>query len=130
MSVRKLNDRPWLIEDKKKQEELKIKADLSQNPKKIVFLTRKGTEKAGLEVIALIQESKRNQIQPDSHHPLERAGLSIQEDLCLIRRHHEGWLLEAASLCFPSHPLIYNSRSENQFLKLSAGLGLDVGLLG
>ena len=102
MSVRKLNDRPWLIEDKKKQEELKIKADLSQNPKKIVFLTRKGTEKAGLEVIALIQESKRNQIQPDSHHPLERAGLSIQEDLCLIRRHHEGWLLEAASLCFPS----------------------------
>jgi dimethylamine monooxygenase subunit A len=35
-------------------------------------------------------------------HPLDRAGRSTQEDLCLLRRRDGGWYLEAASLCFPS----------------------------
>ena len=35
-------------------------------------------------------------------HPLDRAGLSVQEDLCLMNRTSEGWILKAASLCFPS----------------------------
>ncbi len=35
-------------------------------------------------------------------HPLDRAGRSLQEDLCLLRRRDDGWYLEAASLCFPS----------------------------
>jgi dimethylamine monooxygenase subunit A len=35
-------------------------------------------------------------------HPLDRAGRSTQEDLCLLRRRDDGWYLEAASLCFPS----------------------------
>lgn len=38
----------------------------------------------------------------DELHPLDRAGRSTQEDLCLLRRRDDGWHLEAASLCFPS----------------------------
>ena len=34
--------------------------------------------------------------------PLDRAGRIVQEDLCLLERSSDGWLLQAASLCFPS----------------------------
>ena len=35
-------------------------------------------------------------------HPLDRAGRLVQEDLCLLGPDRAGWVLEAASLCFPS----------------------------
>jgi hypothetical protein len=37
-----------------------------------------------------------------ARHPLEEAGRRVQEDLCLLRPDPQGWVLAAASLCFPS----------------------------
>ena len=36
-------------------------------------------------------------------HPLDAAGRTVQEDLCVLIEHEGRYVLEAASLCFPSH---------------------------
>lgn len=38
----------------------------------------------------------------DGLAPLDLAGRWVQEDLCLMQRRDEGWVLTAASLCFPN----------------------------
>ena len=102
MGVRKLGDRPWLFTDKDTSRELALKAELSNDPKKEVFLAQSGAEDASLNVLSLIKETGIKLINPNNQHPLERAGLSVQEDLCLVHRTSDGWILEAASLSFPS----------------------------
>ena len=57
----------------------------------------------GKAVLELIKKSGgSNILNSHSGHSLEKAGLSVQEDLCLMNRTSEGWILKAASLCFPS----------------------------
>ncbi len=102
MGVRKLGERNWLIIDGRREDELSLKTELFKDPNKTVFLTREDTEQASEEVLLLITNSGGRLIEDGTLHPLERAGLSVQEDLCLIQRTNEGWHLEAASLCFPS----------------------------
>ena len=101
MGVRKLGDRPWLFIDEHTGEELALKAELSKNSEREVFLANRGTEQAGENVASLIENHGVTLVDADIH-PLERAGLSVQEDLCLVHRTQDGWVLEAASLCFPS----------------------------
>ena len=101
MGTRSLGKRPWLIEDSEKIPELTLKKTLSQNPDAHVFETLENTEEAAEHVIKLFQERDRKLVN-GGYHPLERAGLSVQEDLCLIHKRAEGWVLAAASLCFPS----------------------------
>ena len=102
MGIRKLANRPWLIRDNKEDAELLLKQKLAADESKTVFGALENTTEAGKNVELLIKDSGRKLINKSNLHPLESAGLSIQEDLCLLRRHHEGWMLEAASLCFPS----------------------------
>lgn len=102
MGVRKLGERPWLVTDEYRDHELSLKSELALNPDKTVFLTLGNAEQASSEVVSLITDSGVELIKEDFLHPLERAGLSVQEDLCLVQRSSEGWILEAASLCFPS----------------------------
>ena len=101
MGVRKLGQRAWIFSDDRKDIELKLKADLTESGNKTVFLALPNSEKAGDSVASLIKKTGVALVNTRDH-PLERAGLSIQEDLCLIQRVNEGWRLEAASLCFPS----------------------------
>ncbi len=101
MGIRKLGERSWLIVDQNLGSELSLKKELSSDPEKIVFLTQDRTEEAGENVASLIKNYGVSLVESNVH-PLERAGMSIQEDLCLMKRHSEGWILEAASLCFPS----------------------------
>ncbi len=102
MGVRKLGDRPWLFEDEFTEEELALKRTLSEDPIKEVFLTQSGTREAGEQVLSLIEDTGIELVHDNFLHPLERAGLSVQEDLCLVRHSATGWILEAASLSFPS----------------------------
>ena len=102
MGVRKLGTRPWLLIDEYRDAELSLKAELTKDPNKIVFLALNNTEQAGNTVLSLIRQSGISVNGNDASHPLEKAGLSVQEDLCLVRRTAQGWVLEAASLCFPS----------------------------
>ena len=102
MGVRKLGDRPWLFTDDLTIEELSLKRHLSQDPLKDVFVASKETEIVGNSVLSLISKTGVELTGTHSKHPLEKAGLSVQEDLCLMHRTPEGWVLKAASLCFPS----------------------------
>ena len=101
MGVRNLGARPWLMRDEKEQEELILKKSLREDPTKEVFLTLEDTEEASESVISLLRYESRKLVDGDLH-PLDRAGLSVQEDLCLLRRSKRQWELEAASLSFPS----------------------------
>tara|TARA_B100001250_G_scaffold133964_1_gene114537 strand:- start:657 stop:1454 length:798 start_codon:yes stop_codon:yes gene_type:complete len=101
MGVRKLNSRSWLLRDEKEQEELLLKRSLRGDPTKEVFLSRENTEEASENVISLVHSEGRLVVEGEMH-PLDRAGLSVQEDLCLLHRTEETWVLKAASLCFPS----------------------------
>ena len=102
MGVRKLGDRPWLLTDEFMDEELSLKEELSKDKTKIVFIASSDTEQAGDSVLSLIRKSGIQLAPINCVHPLERAGLSVQEDLCLMQRTAEGWILKAASLSFPS----------------------------
>ena len=102
MSVRKLGDRPWLLTDEFMDEELLLKQELSKDKTKEVFIASANTEQAGDSVLSLIRKSGTQLTPINCVHPLHRAGLSVQEDLCLMQRTAEGWILKAASLCFPS----------------------------
>ena len=102
MGVRKLGDRPWILIDEFFDEELLLKSELAKDESKEVFMAEENTENAGVSVLSLIRKSGVQLTDIRCDHPLERAGLSIQEDLCLMHRTSEGWVLKAASLCFPS----------------------------
>ena len=102
MGVRKLGDRPWLFEDEFTEAELSLKRTLSKDPLKEVFLAQSGTQEAGEQVLSLIKQSGMELVLDNSLHPLERAGLSVQEDLCLVHCTSSDWILKAASLSFPS----------------------------
>ena len=103
MGVRTLGDQSWLLQDDEEESQLELKAKLTKDESSEVFLALPESEAAGLEVCSLITGTGR-QLIPDSKdlHPLKRAGLSVQEDLCLMRRDEGCWVLAAASLCFPS----------------------------
>ena len=102
MGVRKLGDRPWLYIDNHTEEELSLKTKLAKDPKREVFLSQSGTEEASKCVLSLIEQTGISLTRESNLHPLERAGLSVQEDLCLVQHSSRGWILEAASLSFPS----------------------------
>ena len=85
MGVRKLRGQPWLYIDEHREFELRLKAELTEAGNKEVFLARPDTKPAGDSVVALI-EGTGVEIIATGAHPLERSGLSVQEDLCLIKR--------------------------------------------
>ncbi len=102
MGIRALGDRPWLLVDERRAAELSLKQSLLAQRHDEVFAALAGTEGAGAAVVALLRRHGVDVAEDRGRHPLERAGLSVQEDLCLLRRRHRGWHLEAASLSFPS----------------------------
>ena len=102
MGVRKLGNRPWTFTDAFTKDELALKLQLSKDMSKEVFIATNETELPGKAVLELIKKSGVKVLNSYSGHSLQKAGLSVQEDLCLMNRTSEGWLLKAASLCFPS----------------------------
>lgn len=89
-----------------------------------VFAARPDTEAAGAEVLELLAEHLPRRF-PSAYprmgtmiavratgemiglggpgvHPLETAARLIPEDLCLMRRHGDNYVLAAGSVCFPS----------------------------
>lgn len=109
MGTRALGNRPWLVIDAHRAAELKLKADLRASRHDEVFAAEPGTETASRRVLDLIvAELEAGGLVTDrpppgaETHPLDEAGLLVQEDLCLLRRDLDGWNLVAASLCFPS----------------------------
>lgn len=115
MGTRNLGSRPWLVADGVRQLELQLKDQLLAERFDEVFAIEAGSEvgaeTAGRETLALVTEalasvallSSLDAVRSDTVHPLDLAGRIVQEDLCLLRPGpNGGWVLAAATLCFPS----------------------------
>ena len=111
MGTRALGNRPWLIVDDKRDQELQLKQQLLDARHDEVFAAEPGTEPASRRVLDLVVAGlaaagvtvgATAELHPLDRHPLDQAGRLVQEDLCLLRRDSHGWILVAASLCFPS----------------------------
>jgi len=102
MGTKKLADRPWLIQDSDFEEELNLKKQLQLELPEQVFADVGDSKEIGEVVLSLIEREGVKLSTHDCVHPLAQAGLSVQEDLCLMNRTPDGWILKAASLCFPS----------------------------
>jgi hypothetical protein len=109
MGLRALGDEPWLVADEHRATDLAEKRQLTAERPDEVFAARPGTEVAGAEVLdAVVTWSRAHDLDAPGAdeapaHPLGRAGLLVQEDLCLLVDHGGSWHLDAASLHFPSH---------------------------
>lgn len=102
MATRALGDRPWLVADENRGAELALKARLCRDRHAEVFAASPRAAEASEALAAAIEAEGVTLVEAGNLHPLDRAGRSVQEDLCLMERRPSGWYLAAASLCFPS----------------------------
>lgn len=102
MGTRALGRRSWLIADDDLDRQLRLKAELCRDRHADVFAAVPGTESASATVVDLVADAGAEVPGDTGLHPLDRAGRSVQEDLCLLERRVDGWYLVAGSVCFPS----------------------------
>jgi hypothetical protein len=108
MALRRVRDRPWLVIDDRRRAELALRAELLEHRRAEVLALDQipaevGREVEGLVMAELATLGAGSRAPMDRRwHGLERAGRSVQEDLCLMRKEPAGWVLAGAVLCFPS----------------------------
>lgn len=108
LGLRRLDLDDWLQVDEHREAELAEKARLlATRPHDVVAHTPAGREGAE-ETLSLVQQwlaGHRPDLPRRAHpgvHPIDAAGRLVQEDLCVLVRDTAGWVLAAASVCFPS----------------------------
>ncbi len=113
LGTRHLGDRPWLIADTAAEYELRSKLKLTEEFPAAVFAALDHTWRVGQDVLSVVERAEGPAMGPGlgglpgpDTHPLLRAGLSVQEDLCIMHRRAEGWHLVAASVHNPSRWLL------------------------
>jgi hypothetical protein len=106
MGTRSLDLDRWLVVDEHHAAELAIRRRLLEDHPEDVFGALAGTEAASAETLALVTGwlgARGGPVSVDAGlHPLAAAGMLVQEDLCVMVRHDDGWHLDAAILCFPT----------------------------
>lgn len=106
LGLRPLAHGDWIEIDDSYDEELRLKADLHRLRPQEVFAALIATEDAGEEVLREIlthlPRFSWRTLPAGRHHPLQTAGLLVQEDLLLLEPRPEGLVLVAASVSFPS----------------------------
>lgn len=110
MGLTRITDADWLLADERRDDELAERHRLLAGRHGEVVGVLPGTEAAGAEVLALVLGWERDH-RPDladervatGVHPLESAARRTQEDLAVMVPHADGYHLDAAVLCFPSH---------------------------
>lgn len=107
MGLRPVEVNDWLIVDEAREAELEHKSELLRSRYAEVYAALPETELAGAEVLAQVVQNLRQhhdiEVVPDpALSPLDAAGRLVQEDLCVMTPHEGGYILGAASLCFPS----------------------------
>ena len=97
MGTRSLGERSWLVKDDEFDADLAIKRELlAAHRDQVLYTTERSAEAA--DMLAELVGA-----EPDATmHGVERAALAVQEDLCLLRRRDDGWILDASCLCFPT----------------------------
>ncbi|HEY3143003.1 MAG TPA: DUF3445 domain-containing protein [Acidimicrobiales bacterium] len=113
----------WLLDGSDVAEQLAEKQRLHATHHDEVFATVHGldvVDTASAELLAAVVVLRPRSLPDDdsaAQHPLDSAGRLVAEDLCLLVREPDGWILGGASLCFPSH------------WRLADKLGRSVGLI-
>jgi hypothetical protein len=105
MGVRALPIDDWLQHDDQRPFDLREKESLTRLHPGATFVQQVGSEAAASEVRALVDHDlKARGLSTGSErdHSLETAGLSVQEDLCLMENVDGQWVLTAGSVCFPT----------------------------
>ena len=102
MNTRSIEVNDWLQVDGSREEDLLLK---KKGPVGNHLNGSESTSKKLLETIEswLIQRSVSIPELDVSLHPIDRCGRLVQEDVCLMERISESWILTAASVCFPTH---------------------------
>jgi hypothetical protein len=109
MGIRTLDLAEWLVVDDRYHDELAHKTQLLAERRDEVFAARPAADDPSVEVLELVVDwlSRHHpglgRTFDGKAHPLEAAGRLVQEDLCLLVAAGDTYLLEGASLCFPSH---------------------------
>lgn len=106
MQTRSLRDRPWLVADDRRHDELALKRSLLLEHRDRVLVATESSRTAGNDLVALIEQAGLSVDPNADEHSLAVAGLSVQEDLCLLQRRSSGWFLDSASLSFPTRWLL------------------------
>jgi hypothetical protein len=121
IGLRPLDLADWIEVDSNLPAHLAEKRRLYGEMAAKVFVEQPGTREAQQEVLDLLRAHLASR-HPDTHRgdrdhvevigaddgpafsdaPLVAASLLVQEDLILMRRHEDGWRLDAGALCFPS----------------------------
>ncbi|MBO6562411.1 MAG: DUF3445 domain-containing protein [Nisaea sp.] len=124
MGLVALDPKDWIDVDGNRTLELQEKERLLAADRKAVFDDLHGSEEAQREVLVLLLEhleehhpdligfedgiitvyetGKSYRMADFADHALDLAGRLVQEDFCLMRPGEEGYVLIAASLCFPA----------------------------
>ena len=110
MGLNRIDEAAWLLPDEQRPQEMAERHRLLRDRHGDVVGTLPGTEAAGAEALALVRRWELN-FHPEmanvpvaeTVHPLEAAARRTQEDLVLMVPHRDGYNLDAAVLCFPSH---------------------------
>lgn len=105
VGVRSLHSEEWLQPDDRRDADLAEKRALTLARPEEVFAALPGSEAAASEVWTLVAADLRDRgLEPveSGVHPLERAGRSVQEDLCVLEPRDGTWMLTAGSVCFPT----------------------------
>jgi len=124
MGLVALDPKDWIDVDDNRAPELQEKERLLAADHKAVFDDLPGSAEAQREVLVLLLEnleqhhpgligfdegnvtvhetSRTYNLADFSDHALDLAGRLVQEDFCLMRPGGEGYVLHAASLCFPA----------------------------
>ena len=106
MLTRALGAGAWLQIDDQLETYRAQKAALIAERFDDCVLSVPGSESAGGEVLRLVQADLASQgretVVDDSLHPIDAAARAIQEDLVLMERQDQGWVMTAGSVCFPT----------------------------
>ncbi len=107
MGTRNLGRRPWLVVDDRREAELELKGRLLAERDDEVFAVAGDAAGPATETLQLVEGELAGlppvgAFEAAALHPLARAGLMTQEDLCLLRPVDGRWVLAGALLCFPS----------------------------
>lgn len=101
MGTRRLAGRPWLLAPDPAEDDDGLLAHRRE-----LVATRR-TEVVDVDGVpehvgAAVARRVLGRVSTGADHPLVEAGTGVVEDLCVLRRGAEGWLLAGAVLCFPS----------------------------
>lgn len=107
LATRRADEAEWLQFDTTDlTADLAEKTRILQTERSDAFVAEPGSDEAARELVALVDQALAAEGLPpvaaDDRHPLERAAMSVHEDLVLLEHQSEGWVMVAGAVCFPT----------------------------